>query len=104
MHGCLNALRSPSQNLQVVGTLRPEVAESLGLSKDVQVAPGSGDNQMSALGSGKLRFEISQHLNMTFASLTRMGCTCSTSRFSFGFQYTFCTTNFQLQSGNVQHV
>ena len=36
----------------MVGTLRPEVAESLGLSKDVQVAPGSGDNQMSALGSG----------------------------------------------------
>ncbi|KAK9842150.1 hypothetical protein WJX84_001783 [Apatococcus fuscideae] len=39
----------------VVGTLRPEVAESLGLSPGVQVAPGSGDNQMSALGSGAVR-------------------------------------------------
>ena len=38
--------------VQVVGTLRSEVAQELGLSADVQVAPGSGDNQMSALGAG----------------------------------------------------
>ena len=37
---------------QVVGTIRSEVAQELGLSPDVQVAPGSGDNQMSALGAG----------------------------------------------------
>ena len=49
---CSCSFLSYSGLLQVVGTLRPEVAESLGLSKDVQVAPGSGDNQMSALGSG----------------------------------------------------
>lgn len=38
--------------VQVVGTIRSEVAQELGLSPDVQVAPGSGDNQMSALGAG----------------------------------------------------
>lgn len=38
--------------MQVVGTLRAEVAKELGLTPDVQVAPGSGDNQMSALGAG----------------------------------------------------
>jgi xylulokinase len=37
---------------QVVGTVRPEVAELLGLGPEVQVAPGSGDNAMSALGAG----------------------------------------------------
>lgn len=35
-----------------MGTLRAEVAKELGLTPDVQVAPGSGDNQMSALGAG----------------------------------------------------
>ena len=35
-----------------MGTLRSEVAKELGLAADVQVAPGSGDNQMSALGAG----------------------------------------------------
>lgn len=38
--------------VQVVGTLKKDVAEQLGLSDDVIVAPGSGDNQMSALGAG----------------------------------------------------
>ena len=41
--------------LQVVGKLRPEIAEELGLSPDVVVAPGSGDNQMSALGAGAVK-------------------------------------------------
>lgn len=36
----------------VVGTLKKDVAEQLGLAEDVIVAPGSGDNQMSALGAG----------------------------------------------------
>lgn len=40
---------------QVVGTLRPEVAAQLGLPGDVQVAPGGGDNAMSALGAGAVR-------------------------------------------------
>lgn len=35
-----------------IGTLRAEAAAALGLLKDVTVAPGSGDNMMSALGVG----------------------------------------------------
>lgn len=35
-----------------VGNLLQNVAEDLGLSKDVVVGPGSGDNMMSALGAG----------------------------------------------------
>jgi len=41
--------------LQVVGHLRPEVAAELGLTEEVAVAPGSGDNQMSALGAGAVK-------------------------------------------------
>ena len=64
-HMCSNSRNSRTNNssisskaehaihwLQVVGTLRAEVAQELGLAGDVQVAPGSGDNQMSALGAG----------------------------------------------------
>ena len=42
-------------NMQVIGTLQAHVAEKLGLGTDVVVAPGSGDNQMSALGAGAVR-------------------------------------------------
>jgi xylulokinase len=38
--------------LQVVGEVCPEVAQQLGLGPGVLVSPGSGDNAMSALGSG----------------------------------------------------
>ena len=41
--------------VQVVGKLTKEAAEQLGLSEDVIVAPGSGDNQMSALGAGAVK-------------------------------------------------
>ena len=40
---------------QIVGHLRPEIARELGLTGDVAVAPGSGDNQMSALGAGAVK-------------------------------------------------
>ena len=40
---------------QIVGHLRPEVAKELGLTEEVAVAPGSGDNQMSALGAGAVK-------------------------------------------------
>jgi xylulokinase len=36
----------------VLGTLRPDVASSLGLSKDVRVVAGSIDNTAAAIGSG----------------------------------------------------
>ena len=38
--------------LATVGTLKRDVADRLGLPAGVIVAPGSGDNMMSALGSG----------------------------------------------------
>ena len=44
-----------SMLVQVVGKLTKEAAEQLGLSEDVIVAPGSGDNQMSALGAGAVK-------------------------------------------------
>lgn len=50
--GSLPELIGPQE---VVGTLRPEVAAQLGLPGDVQVAPGGGDNAMSALGAGAVR-------------------------------------------------
>ena len=40
---------------QVVGHLRADVARDLGLTEEVAVAPGSGDNQMSALGAGAVK-------------------------------------------------
>lgn len=39
----------------MVGHLRPEIAAQLGLTEEVAVAPGSGDNQMSALGAGAVK-------------------------------------------------
>lgn len=41
--------------VQVVGHLQRSAALELGLSTDVIVAPGSGDNAMSALGAGVVR-------------------------------------------------
>ncbi len=38
-----------------VGTLRPEVARQLGLSRDVLVSSGGGDNMMGAIGTGNIR-------------------------------------------------
>nr|MBC8329061.1 xylulokinase [Planctomycetota bacterium] len=37
---------------QPAGRIRPELAARLGLPEDLLVAPGSGDNMMSALGAG----------------------------------------------------
>lgn len=41
--------------LQAVGTLTEAAATALGLDVGVVVAPGSGDNAMSALGAGVAR-------------------------------------------------
>lgn len=38
-----------------VGTLRPEVARQLGLSDDVLVSSGGGDNMMGAIGTGNIQ-------------------------------------------------
>ncbi len=49
---CLPPLIGPEE---AVGRLRPELAARLGLPADLLVAPGSGDNMMSALGAGAVR-------------------------------------------------
>lgn len=45
----------------VIGTLKPEVAKSLGLSKDVKVVAGSIDNTAAAIGAGTVA-DYSVHL------------------------------------------
>jgi xylulokinase len=40
------------ESYEVVGTLKPEVAKELGLSEDVKVIAGAGDNAAAAVGTG----------------------------------------------------
>lgn len=40
------------ESYEVVGTLKPEVASELGLSENVKVAAGAGDNAAAAIGTG----------------------------------------------------
>lgn len=40
------------ESYEVVGTLKPEVAEELGLSENVKVIAGAGDNAAAAVGTG----------------------------------------------------
>ena len=40
---------------QIVGTVRPEVAEKFRIPADCIVAPGGGDNMMGAIGTGNVR-------------------------------------------------
>ncbi len=40
------------ESYEVVGALKPELAETLGLSKDVKVIAGAGDNAAAAVGTG----------------------------------------------------
>ena len=40
------------ESYEVVGTLRPEIAEELGLSSAVKVIAGAGDNAAAAVGTG----------------------------------------------------
>lgn len=44
-----------SSSAEPVGTLRPEVADRFGLSRDVLVSAGGGDNMMGAIGTGNVR-------------------------------------------------
>ena len=40
------------ESCEVIGTLRPELADALGLRPDVQVVAGAGDNAAAAVGTG----------------------------------------------------
>lgn len=48
----LNQLPQIYESAQPVGTLRPEMAHKLGLSKSVVIAAGAGDNAAAAIGTG----------------------------------------------------
>ena len=52
LSACLPALRLDNES---VGTLRPEVANELGLPAGIEVAIGGGDNMMGAIGTGNVR-------------------------------------------------
>lgn len=47
-------LPSISQSHEAAGTLRPEIAAKYGLSTDVVVSAGGGDNMMGAIGTGNV--------------------------------------------------
>ncbi len=40
------------ESYEVVGTLKPELAKEFGLSEDVKIAAGAGDNAAAAVGTG----------------------------------------------------
>ena len=40
------------ESYDVVGTLKPEIAAELGLSQNVKVIAGAGDNAAAAIGTG----------------------------------------------------
>lgn len=40
------------ESYEVVGNLKPEIAEELGLGTDVKVIAGAGDNAAAAVGTG----------------------------------------------------
>ena len=40
------------ESYEVVGTLKPEIAEELGLSPEVKIIAGAGDNAAAAVGTG----------------------------------------------------
>lgn len=40
------------ESYEVVGTLKEDIAEELGLSKEVKIIAGAGDNAAAAVGTG----------------------------------------------------
>lgn len=48
-------LAKPFESYEVVGNILPEVADALGLSKDVKIIAGAGDNAAGAVGTGTLK-------------------------------------------------
>ena len=62
------------RSLQVVGTLLPGPAEELGLSTDVIVSAGCGDNAASALGVGAVSHGEWQPKSLLFVSLIQRTC------------------------------
>jgi xylulokinase len=57
--GCLPQVLAPTEPVE---TVAPEAAEALGLSGEVMVGPGSGDNMAAALGLGLRAGEVAMSL------------------------------------------
>lgn len=51
----INLLGKVYESCEVTGTLLPEIADKLGLSKDCIVAGGAGDNAAAAIGTGVVK-------------------------------------------------
>lgn len=49
-----NQLPSLYESFDITGTLKPEIAEKFGLSTDVKVVAGAGDNAAAAIGTGTI--------------------------------------------------
>ncbi len=47
-----NQLAKIYESYEVVGTLKPEIAEKIGLSSNVKIVAGAGDNAAAAVGTG----------------------------------------------------
>ena len=47
-------LPSLCESFDVIGTIKPEIAEKFGLSADVKVVAGAGDNAAAAIGTGTI--------------------------------------------------
>ena len=43
------------ESYDVIGTILPEIAEALGMTKDVKIIAGAGDNAAAAIGTGTVR-------------------------------------------------
>lgn len=57
-HISVDMLPKLYESYEAIGTLLPEIAEELGLSNDVIVAAGAGDNAASAVGTGTVGLGI----------------------------------------------
>ncbi|MGA7192276.1 MAG: FGGY-family carbohydrate kinase [Anaerolineales bacterium] len=63
----VNKLPDMKQSIDILGTIEPEVAAELGLSKDVKVVVGTGDTQSAAIGSGAVN-DYDAHLYLGTSS------------------------------------
>lgn len=75
------------ESYEVVGTIQPEIAKKLGLSEDVKVIAGAGDNAAAAVGTGTVgngKCNISLGTSGTiFISSKEFGVDCKNSLHSF---------------------
>lgn len=55
-----NLLGTVYESCQITGTLLPEIADRVGLTRDVKVVGGAGDNAAAAVGTGVVRDQFCQ--------------------------------------------